>query len=303
VGDYVYVEKAGEVIPAVIGVNLARRTPEFAVFIFPAKCPSCGTAVVQAEGEVALRCPNYDCPVQVRRRVRHFASKACVDIDGLGEAMVDVLVEKGWVKSIADIYRLKRDDLLALGKSVEKSTDNLLAAIASSKTAELWRFIHGLGIPHVGTAAAKDLAGKFASLEALSESKYDDYISGKETVIAGIGKTMAEAIIDHFNQPINRTLVSALAKAGVAPKAPPPVVPGSGPFLGKTFVLTGTLPTLTREEASAKIEAAGGKVASSVSKKTSYVLAGSDAGSKLEKAQTLKVPVIGEAELLALLGE
>jgi DNA ligase (NAD+) len=303
VGDFVFVEKAGEVIPAVIGVDLARRTPECVVFTFPAKCPSCGTAVVQVEGEVALRCPNYDCPVQVRRRVRHFASKACVDIDGLGEAMVDVLVEKGWVKGIADIYKLRRDDLLALGKSVGKSTDNLLAAIESSKKAELWRFIHGLGIPHVGTAAAKDLAAKFSSLEALSESKYDDYISGKETVIAGIGKTMAEAIIDHFNQPINRTLVSALAKAGVEPKAPAPVVPGTGPFVGKTFVLTGTLPTLTREEASAKIEAAGGKVASSVSKKTSYVLAGSDAGSKLEKAQALKVPVIGEADLLALLGE
>jgi DNA ligase (NAD+) len=217
--------------------------------------------------------------------------------------MVDVLVEKGWVKSIADVYRLKRDDLLGLGKSVEKSTDNLLAAIESSKTADLWRFVHGLGIPHVGTAAAKDLAGKFASLEALSESKYDDYIGvGKETVIAGIGKTMAEAIIDHFNQPINRTLVRDLAKAGVSPKAPAPSLPGTGPFSGKTFVLTGTLPTLTREEASAKIESAGGKVASSVSKKTSYVLAGSDAGSKLEKANTLKVPVIGEAELLAMLG-
>ena len=302
VGDFVFVEKAGEVIPAVIGVNLERRTPECAVFRFPKKCPSCGTAVVQTEGEVALRCPNYDCPVQVRRRVRHFASKGCVDIDGLGEAMVDILVEKGWVRSIAEIYRLKRDDLLGLGKSVEKSTDNLLAAIERSKGADLWRFINGLGIPHVGTAAAKDLASKFASLEALSESKYDDYIgAGKETVIAGIGKTMAEAIIDHFNQPVNRTLVHELAKAGVAPRAPAPVVPGSGPFVGKTFVLTGTLPSLTREEASARIEAAGGKVSSSVSKKTSYVLAGSDAGSKLDKAKTLGVAVIGEAELMALL--
>jgi DNA ligase (NAD+) len=302
VGDFVFVEKAGEVIPAVIGVNLDRRTPECTPFKFPKKCPSCGTAVVQAEGEVALRCPNFDCPVQVRRRVRHFASKGCVDIDGLGEAMVDILVEKEWVRSVADIYKLKRDDLLGLGKSVEKSTDNLLAAVERSKKAELWRFVHGLGIPHVGTAAAKDLAGKFASLEALSESKFDDYIgAGKETLIAGIGKTMAEAIIDHFNQPVNRTLVHQLAKAGVAPTAPVPHVPGTGPFLGKTFVLTGTLPTLTREEASAKIEAAGGKVAGSVSKKTSYVLAGSDAGSKLEKAKALGVAVIGEPELLELL--
>jgi DNA ligase (NAD+) len=302
VGDYVFVEKAGEVIPAVIGVNLERRTPKCVPFKFPRKCPSCGTEVVQAEGEVALRCPNYDCPVQVRRRVRHFASKACVDIDGLGEAMVDVVVEKGWVRSIADIYHLKRADMLGLGKSVEKSTDNLLAAIDASKGADLWRFVHGLGIPHVGSAAAKDLASRFMSLEALSESKFDDYVGkGKESLIAGIGKTMADAIVDHFNQPINRTLVRDLAKAGVAPKAPAAAKPGTGPFLGKTFVLTGTLPSMTREEASARIEAAGGKVASSVSKKTSYVLAGSDAGSKLEKARSLGVAVIGEAELVALI--
>jgi DNA ligase (NAD+) len=302
VGDYVFVEKAGEVIPAVIGVDLGRRTPKCVPFKFPKKCPSCGTDVVQAEGEVALRCPNYDCPVQVRRRVRHFASKACVDIDGLGEAMVDVVVEKGWVRSIADIYHLKRADLLGLGKSVEKSTDNLLAAIEASKGADLWRFIHGLGIPHVGAAAAKDLASRFMSLEALSESKFDDYVGkGKESLIAGIGKTMAEAIVDHFNQPINRTLVRDLGKAGVEPKAPAAVKRGTGPFLGKTFVLTGTLPSMTREEASARIEAAGGKVASSVSKKTSYVLAGSDAGSKLERARSLGVAVIGEDELVALI--
>jgi len=297
----VYVEKAGEVIPAVISVDLGRRAPECTPFRFPTKCPSCGTPVVQAEGEVALRCPNYDCPVQVRRRVRHFASKGCVDIDGLGEAMVDLLVEKGWVRSIPDIYRLKRDNLLALGKSVEKSTDNLLAAIEASKRADLWRFVHGLGIPHVGSAAAKDLAAAFQSLEGLSESKYDDFIAGKESRIAGIGPTMAEAIIGHFNQPVNRALVHELAKAGVMPAAPAAAGPGKGHLLGTTFVLTGTLPTLTREEASHRIEAAGGKVSSSVSKKTGYVVAGAEAGSKLDKATALGVAVIGEAELLALL--
>jgi DNA ligase (NAD+) len=225
-----------------------------------------------------------------------------VDIDGLGEAMVDVVVEKGWVRSVADIYKLKRADLLGLGKSVEKSTDNLLAAIEASKGAELWRFIHGLGIPHVGAAASKDLASRFLSLEALSESKFDDYIGkGKESLIAGIGTTMADAIVDHFNQPINRTLVRDLTRAGGAPKAPVARTPGTGPLLGKTFVLTGTLPSMTREEASARVEAAGGKIASSVSKKTSYVLAGSDAGSKLEKAKTLGVAVISESEFLELL--
>jgi DNA ligase (NAD+) len=271
-------------------------------FRFPTKCPACGTTVVQAEGEVALRCPNYDCPVQVRRRVIHFASKACVDIDGLGEAMVNVLVDKKWVRSIADIYGLKRDDLLTLGKSVEKSSDNLLAAVERSKGAELWRFIHGLGIPHVGTAAAKDLAARFTSLEALSQATYADFIGKKgESLISGIGETMADAIVGHFNQPVNRTLVRDLMEAGIAPVAPVARVPGTGPLSGKTFVLTGTLPTLTREEAGARIEAAGGKISSSVSKKTHYVLAGADAGSKLEKAKALGIPVIGEDDLGALL--
>ena len=302
VGDYVFVEKAGEVIPAVVGVNAARRGPQCVPYLFPAKCPACGTAVVQAEGEVALRCPNHECPVQVRRRVQHFSSRACVDIDGLGEAMVDMLVEKGWVKGVADIYRLRRENLLTLGKSVEKSTDNLLAAIGASKRAELWRFIHGLGIPHVGAAAAKDLAGRFMSLEALSQSRHSDYIGAKdESLIPGIGETMAAAIIGHFNQPRNRTLVRDLIHAGVSPSAPASPSPASGLLAGRTFVLTGTLPTMTREEASSRIEAAGGRISSGVSKKTHYVLAGSDAGSKLEKARSLSVPVIGEAELLAML--
>ena len=296
VSDYVFVEKAGEIIPAVVGVNTERRPKDSAPFLFPGKCPVCGTRIVQYEGEVALRCPNPDCPAQVRRRVQHFASKAGVDIEGLGEAMVDTLVEKGWVKSITDIYRLKRDDLLTLGKSVEKSTDNLLAAIDASKRVELWRFINGLGITHVGVAAAKDLALKFGSLEALAEAKRDDLLT-----IEGIGETMADAIITYFNEPKNRTLVSRLLTIGVAPIAPARPAGGSA-LAGKTFVLTGTLPTLTREAAAAKIEAAGGKVSGSVSRKTSYVLAGEETGSKLEKAKSLGVSVIDEAEFLRMLG-
>jgi DNA ligase (NAD+) len=303
VGDTVYVEKAGEVIPAVIGVNLERRPPDCAPYVFPDRCPACGTPVIQAEGEVALRCPNYECPVQVRRRVRHFASKACVDIDGLGEAMVDEVVAKGWVRSPADIYRLRREDLLTLGKDVEKSTDNLLAAIAASKRAELWRFVHGLGIAHVGAAAAKDLAVRFGSLEALSEARMEDFLGEKKASrIEGIGETMALAIIAHFNQPRNRALVGELLALGVNPAAPVArAANAAGPFAGQTFVLTGTLPSLTREAAAERIEAAGGKVTGSVSKKTSYVLAGSDPGSKLAKAQSFKVPVIDEAEFLRLL--
>jgi len=305
VGDTVTVEKAGEVIPAVLGVNLQKRPPDCVAYRFPAKCPACGTPVVQVEGEVALRCPNYDCPVQVRRRVRHFASKACVDIDGLGEAMVDTLVEKGWVKGLDDIYRLRprRDDLLTLGKKVEKSTDNLLAAIEASKHADLWRFIHGLGIPHVGAAAAKDLALSFGSLEALSSAKLEDFIGEKKaSVIAGIGETMARAIIDHFNQPRNRALIDDWHTLGVAPTAPARSAAAAGTaFAGKTFVLTGTLPNLTREQAAAQIEAAGGKISGSVSKKTSYVVAGAEPGSKHDKAVALNVPILDEAGLLRLL--
>jgi DNA ligase (NAD+) len=257
---------------------------------------------VQLEGEVALRCPNYECPVQVRRRVQHFASKACVDIDGLGIAMVDLLVGKGWVKSVADIYRLRRDDLLTLGKNVEKSTDKLLAAIEASKRAELWRFIHGLGITHVGAAAAKDLAQKFGGFEALAHAKFEDFIAEKRSVIEGIGETMAQAIMEHFNDPRNRLLVSELLELGVEPSAPAKRVASSAVLAGQTFVLTGTLPTMSREQAAEKIEAAGGKVSGSVSKKTSFVLAGEEAGSKLEKAKSLGVAVIDEAEFLRMLG-
>lgn len=299
VGDYVLVEKAGEIIPAVIEVNTKRRAPECRPYKFPEQCPECATKVIQIEGEVALRCPNYDCPVQVRRRLSHFVSKACMDIDGLGFAMVDELVTKGWVRGLADIYSLKREDLLTLGKSVEKSTDNLLAAIEASKKRELWRVIHGLGIPHVGVAAAKDLAAHFRDIGKLAEATTDQFIANKESVISGIGATMAEAITGFFKEPRNRATVAALLKAGVEPQVAAKTAT-SDRFAGKTFVLTGTLPTMSREQATAMIEAAGGKASGSVSKKTSYVLAGAEAGSKLEKAKELGVPVIDEAEFLKM---
>ena len=301
-GDFVFVEKAGEVIPAVVSVNLERRSPECVPYVFPTACPACGSEVIQVAGEVALRCPNYECPVQVRRRVQHFASKACVDIDGLGEAMVEALAERGWVRDIPSIYRLRRDALLTLGKNVEKSSDNLLAAIEGSKRADLWRVIHGLGITHVGAAAAKDLAQHFRSLEALSLAKPEDFLGDKKvSKIPGIGETMALAIVDFFNLPRNRALVGELQEVGVAPTVADAPVRGTA-LAGKTFVLTGTLPTLSRDEAGALIEAAGGKVSGSVSKKTSYVVAGAEAGSKLEKAQSLGIPVVDEAGLRALLG-
>jgi len=307
IGDWVFVEKAGEIIPIVVGVNLARRVP--VPYEPPQLCPECGTPLVRVEGEVALRCPNYDCPAQARARVRHYASKACVDIDGLGESLVEWLIEKAWVKDIADLYRLGSDPAFSLGKNREKSTRKLLDAIETSKRAELWRVIHGLGIMHVGATVAKDLARHFGSLEALANSQLGDFLGPKkESLIEGIGETMARAIVGHFAQPGVQALLAALRERGVAPE-PPPRATGSahgdaqpaGPLAGKTFVLTGTLPTMTRDQAAARIEAAGGTVSGSVSKKTSYLVAGEGGGSKLAKAQTLAVPIINEAELTALL--
>jgi len=302
IGDWVFVEKAGEIIPIVVGVNFARRMP--VAYEPPITCPECGTPLVRVEGEVALRCPNYDCPAQVRGRVEHYASKACVDIDGLGEAMVATLVAKGWVHDIADIYRLCREDLLTLGKNREKSTAALLAAIEASKRAELWRVIHGLGIMHVGAAVAKDLARNFGSLEALAAAPLGDFLGPKkESLIEGIGETMARAIVGHFARAENRAVLAALRELGVDPPPPTQVTSGAGVFVGKIFVLTGTLPTMKRDEAAAKIEAAGGAVSGSVSKKTDYLLAGEGGGSKLEKAQQFGLPIIDEAEFLRLLGE
>lgn len=302
-GDFVLVEKAGEVIPAVVEVNLKRRTPECQPYQFPTQCPVCGTEIVQLEGEVALRCPNLGCPAQVRRRLAHFVSKACLDIDGLGIAMIDDLVERGWVKELPDLFKLRREDLLTTGKSVGKSTDNLLAAIEKAKHCELWRLIHGLGIPHVGVSASKDLAAHFREIEKLAAAQMESFIANKESVISGIGETMARAIVGFFSDAKNQALVAELLRVGLAPQAPVKPAGASTVLAGKTFVLTGTLLTMSRDEAGAKIEAAGGKVSGSVSKKTSYVLAGAEAGSKLDKAKELGVPVIDEAELLRLLNE
>jgi len=299
IGDWVFVEKAGEIIPIVVGVNLARRMP--VPYEPPLVCPECGTPLVRIEDEVALRCPNYDCPEQARARVRHYASKACVDIDGLGEELVEWLIKKGWVKAIPDLYRLDGTPGFSLGKNREKSTGKLLAAIETSKRAELWRVIHGLGIMHVGAAVAKDLARRFGSLEALAAATLGDFLGPKkESLIDGIGETMARAIVGHFARPEARALLDALRELGVEPTPPNQATSRVGVFSGKTLVLTGTLSSMTRDEATARIEAAGGTVSSSVSKKTSYLLAGEGGGSKFEKAQKLGVTIIDEAEFLRM---
>ncbi|ATC62838.1 DNA ligase (NAD(+)) LigA [Nibricoccus aquaticus] len=295
VGDSVLVEKAGEIIPAVVQVLVEKRPPTCEPYVFPTSCPVCGTPVVRAEGEVVWRCPNQECPEKVKRRIEHFTSKACLDIDGLGEEMVDLLLKQGLIKNAADIFDLKVEQLLPLKKSGEIWAGNLIKGIAARRTADLWRVIHGLGIPQVGAASAKDLARRFRSLDALVESSLDDVIK-----IDGFGEKTAESVRAWFNVPANRALIAELQHAGLNP-TPPVATASAGAIAGKTIVLTGTLPTLSREQAAEKIEAAGGKVSTSVSKKTHYLLAGEEAGSKLEKAKSLGVAVIDEAEFLRLL--
>ncbi len=291
VDDFVYVEKAGEIIPVVAGVNLARRPAEARAFAFPTACPECGAAVVQRAGEVAVRCPNAACPAQLRRRLEHFASRECVAIDGLGPTTIDALVDQGWVKELPDLYRLRRADLLTLGKDVAKSADRLLAAIEASKHAELWRFIYGLGIPDVGAVAAKEAARRYGSLEALLAARAEEATDPAGRAIAAYAADVR-----------NRALVEELHAAGVRPRAPTAAT-ATGPLAGKIFVLTGTLPSLTRAQATEKIVAAGGKVASSVSRNTHFVVAGAEPGVKLDQAHTLHVPVLDETALLEMLRE
>ncbi len=293
VGDAVLVEKAGEIIPAVVVVLVEKRPAGSQPYAFPSECPVCRSVAVRGEGGVVWRCPNPFCPEKVRRRIEHFASKGGLDIDGLGEEMVALLLEQGRIRTIPDIFRLRIEDLLPLKKSGEVWAGNLIAGIAARRNADLWRVINGLGIPQVGAAAAKDLARTFRSLDAIAVASEADLVR-----IDGFGGKTATAVRTWFADAANRELVRDLQAAGVAPTAPA----ASGSALGgKIFVLTGTLPTLSREEAAAKIEAAGGKVSGSVSKKTHYVLAGEEAGSKLEKARALGVPVIDETEFRRLL--
>ncbi|MEY4938827.1 MAG: hypothetical protein RIQ93_562 [Verrucomicrobiota bacterium] len=294
VGDAVLVEKAGEIIPAVVAVLREKRPADSRPYEFPRECPVCHTAASRGEGGVVWRCPNPNCPEKVRRRIEHFASKAGVDIEGLGEEMVALLLEKQLIRTMPDIFRLKLENLLPLKKSGEVWAGNLIAGITARKTADLWRVIHGLGIPQVGAAAAKDLARTFRSLEALAAATPDELLR-----IEGFGEKTAAAVRAWFAEPANRQVIMDLHAAEVHPT--PPAVASSA-LAGKTFVITGTLPTLSREDATARIEAAGGKVSGSVSKKTHFVVAGADAGSKLEKAKTLGVTVIDEPEFLRLLG-
>jgi len=297
IGDEVLVERSGDVIPKVVRVwaQGTRRTP----FTMPARCPVCGGRVVREEGESARRCVNVDCPARLKESILHFASRGVMNIDGVGEALVDQLVDRGLVKSVADLYQLTADELLTLGRMGAKSASNLLVNIARSKMNPLPRVIAALGIRFVGERTAKLLAEALGSMDALEAASAEELESVQE-----VGPKVAESIRQFFREPRNRELVEKLRAASLdfTYEADHP---GSGPLQGLTFVLTGTLPTLSREAAKALIESAGGKVAGSVSKKTSYVVAGEDAGAKLEKARELGVTVVDEQELrrLAAAGE
>ena len=296
IGDTVIVEKAGEIIPAIVGVNLALRPTLARPFVFPEHCPEC-RAGVERLGEGALRCPNPSCAAQLRRRLEHLASKAAVDIAGLGPAMIDALVTKGLVADLGDLYRLRREDFLSLGKPVGKSIDHLLAAIEASKRVELSRWIYGLGIPQVGVVAARETALRYRSLAGLLAARPSSTLADQPFLSDGV----ARALAGFLASPRNCAMISKLIAAGVQPLGPEGAqIPA---VAGKVFVLTGTLPKLTRAQAARRIESAGGRVGASVSRATHYVVAGAEAGIKLEQARTLGVAILDERGLLRLLGE
>lgn len=325
VGDQVIVRRAGDVIPEVVGVvppvlaplveatsdeeavvdaaaqaaaaALAPRVPYVPNFRMPRQCPICGSAVVREKGEVNHRCSGgIVCPAQRKQAILHYAQRRALDIEGLGDKLVDQLVDGHIVRSLPDLYKLGLAALAALDRMAEKSAANLLQALEASKSTTLPRFLFGLGIRHVGESTAKDLARHFGSLDQIM-----DATEGQLLEVNDVGPVVAQSLHTFFEQPSNREAVAQLRAAGVHWEEGAPAERASLPLAGQTFVLTGTLPTLSREEAKERLEAAGAKVSGSVSKKTHYVVAGEEAGSKLEKAQALGVPVIDEAALLALL--
>ena len=318
IGDFVSVERGGDVIPKITEVVEDAKHPRGTQeIVFPTHCPRCEQELVQEPGEVDLRCVNVSCPARLEEELRHFASRGVMNIEGLGESLVAQLLghslaeveaesgageesvaeeptRKALVHSIADVYQLTKDDLLTLERIGEKTADALLVEIEKSKKQPLHRVLLGLGIRHVGERTAQALADEFGSIDALIAASEEEL-----TRVNDIGPKVAATVREFFDNPRNLALVERLRGFGLTFTAEKRV---RGTALeGLTFVLTGTLPTLTREEAKERIESAGGKVSGSVSKKTSYVVAGEEAGSKLEKAEQLKVPVLDEAGLLAML--
>ena len=297
IGDTVIVRRAGDVIPQIVSVLPERRPPGAKAFSMPKKCPVCGSSVMREEGEKDLRCTGgLFCPAQRKQALLHFAGRRALDIEGLGEKLVDQLVEEGLVKTPADLFKLGLGSIAGLERMAQKSAGNILAALERARSTTLERFIYALGIRHVGESTARDLARHFGSLEAVMNSSEDELLQ-----VTDVGPVVAASIARFFAEPHNREVVEQLRAAGVRWKEGGTSRHVAGGLAGKTFVLTGTLPNWTREEAKERIEAAGGKVAGSVSKKTDFVVAGTEAGGKLDKALDLGVPVIDEARLRTML--
>lgn len=292
IGDTVVLRKAGEIIPEVVSV--LEHDEDAEPFILPSHCPSCGQQVMRAEGEAAVRCTNLDCPAQLLRHLIHFTSRDAMDIEGLGPAVMEQLVESGQIRSSVDLYDLKLEDIKNMERMGEKSAQNLLEALERSKENDLYRLLFAFGIPHIGSKAAKLLADHFHTMDAIVAATEEEICA-----IEGFGLVMAQSVANFFSLPHTAELLERFRKAGIQMASK--TVVEDVRFQGKTFVLTGTLPTMTRAEAGALIERFGGKVSSSVSKKTAYVLAGEEAGSKLTKAQQLGVPVLDEDTFLQMI--
>ncbi len=296
VGDHVIVRRAGDVIPEVVAVVPEKRQPGSQMFTMPHTCPVCGSAAVREEGEADYRCTGgLFCGAQRKQAILHFAQRRALDVEGLGEKLVDQMVEAGVIRTLPDLYRLGLANLVALDRMGDKSAQNLLAGLENSKSTTLPRFLFGLGIRHVGESTARDLARYFGHLDAIMAAGVEQWLQ-----VPDVGPIVAESLHAFFQQPHNREVIEQLRACGVHWEEGEPQARAPKPLSGKTVVLTGTLPTLSREEAKEMLEAAGAKVAGSVSRKTDYVVAGAEAGSKLEKAQALGVAVLDEDGLRAL---
>jgi DNA ligase (NAD+) len=292
--DTVVVQRAGDVIPEVVKAIKSKRTGQEKQFIMPTRCPECGTEVVRKEGEVVLRCPNRNCPAQIKESLRHFVSKGAINIDGLGEKLITQLIDRGLAKDGADLYSLRYNDLLTLEKIADKSAQNLIQAIETSKRTSLAKFIYALGIRHVGEHVARIIADHFGDLERLSEATEDDLIAIDE-----VGPQIAESIVTYFSDESNKRYIERLIAAGMHVAAGPP--PLETPIAGKSFVITGSLKTMKRQEAKELLVRKGGRLASSVSGSTDYLIVGESPGSKLKKAQDLNTTILSEDGFLNLI--
>ena len=300
IGDTVIVEKAGEIIPQVVRVVMEERKPESQPYQFPSECPECQSPLEKLRGEVAMCCPKYECPPKIRRRIQHFGSRNAMDIENLGPAIIEQLVENGRIENIVDLYHLKVEDLLDLEKMAVKSAENLVESIANSKDRELWRLLHGLGIQHVGAGVAKRLARQFKDLTKIENASIESLAETED-----VGEIVAISIQEFFKDEENQKLVSGLSEAGVkiseAESEESNAAETNAAFEGKSFVLTGSLEVYTRSKAAELIEARGGKAVSSVSKNTDCVIAGPGAGSKLKKAKELGIVIWDEQQFIDVL--